>query len=63
MAYEDYELGNNEATCWMSMFEAKSISSTIVGAAIMGGFIKSINDSVTRYIPESTGGAYDGVGV
>ncbi|MDE4915244.1 serine hydrolase [Methylobacterium sp. 092160098-2] len=63
IAYEDYELGNNEATRWMSMSVAKSISSTLVGVAIKDGFIKSIDDPVTRYLPELAGGAYDGVTV
>lgn len=63
VAYEDYELGNDQATRWMSMSVAKSISSTLVGAAIKDGFIKSIDDPVTRYLPELAGGAYDGVSV
>jgi CubicO group peptidase (beta-lactamase class C family) len=63
VAFEDYELGNYEATRWMSMSVAKSISSTLVGAAIKDGLIKSIDDPVTRYLPELVGGAYDGVSV
>ncbi|WP_210246723.1 MULTISPECIES: serine hydrolase [unclassified Methylobacterium] len=63
VAYEDYELGNSEATRWMSMSVAKSISSTLVGAAIKDGFIKSIDDPVTQYLPELAGGAYEGVSV
>ncbi|MGH1590178.1 serine hydrolase domain-containing protein [Methylobacterium phyllosphaerae] len=63
IAYEDYELGNNEATRWMSMSVAKSISSSLVGVAIKDGFIKSIDDPVTRYLPELAGGTYDGVSV
>ena len=63
VAYEDYELGNNEATRWMSMSVAKSISSTLVGVAIKDGYIKSIDDPVTRYLPDLAGGAYDGVSV
>lgn len=63
IAYEDYELGNSEATRWMSMSVAKSISSTLVGAAIKDGYIKSIDDPVTRYLPELAGGAYDGVSI
>src|SRR5580704_11694330 len=34
IAFERYELGNNEATRWMSMSLAKSIASTLVGVAI-----------------------------
>lgn len=63
IAYEDYELGNSEATRWMSMSVAKSISSTLVGAAIKDGYIKSIDDPVTHYLPELAGGAYDGVSI
>ena len=42
---------------------AKSISSTLVGVAIKDGYIKSIDDPVTRYLPDLAGGAYDGVSV
>lgn len=63
VAYEDYELGNSEATRWMSMSVAKSISSTLVGAAIKDGYIKSIDDPITHYLPELAGGAYDGVSI
>ncbi|MCE4226165.1 serine hydrolase [Methylobacterium sp. C25] len=63
VAYEDYELGNSSASRWMSMSVAKSISSTLVGAAIKDGYIKSIDDPVTTYLPELAGGAYDGVSI
>src|SRR5580700_9166904 len=34
IAYEDYEMGNNERTRWMSMSMVKSITSSLTGAAI-----------------------------
>lgn len=51
IAFERYELGNNEATRWMSMSVVKSITSTLVGVAIKDGYIKSIDDPVTKYLP------------
>src|SRR3546814_8536588 len=38
-----------------------SVTSTLLGAAIRDGKIKSVDDLVTTYIPELKGGAYDGV--
>lgn len=61
IAFERYELGNNAATRWMSMSVAKSIASTLVGAAIHDGCIKSIDDPVTKYLPTLAGSAYEGV--
>jgi CubicO group peptidase (beta-lactamase class C family) len=63
IAFERYELGNTESTRWMSMSIAKSISSTLVGAAIKDGYIHSIDDPIVKYLPSLAGGAYDGVTV
>src|SRR6185503_14104219 len=41
----------------------KSLVSSLVGAAIEDGYIKSIDDPVTRYIPKLKGSAYEGVTV
>jgi CubicO group peptidase (beta-lactamase class C family) len=61
IAFERYELGNNEATRWMSMSVVKSITSTLVGVAIKDGHIKSVDDPVTKYLPTLAGSAYEGV--
>ena len=61
IALERYELGNNETTRWMSMSVVKSITSTLVGAAIQDGYIKSIDAPVTKYLPTLVGSAYEGV--
>jgi CubicO group peptidase (beta-lactamase class C family) len=61
IVYETYQYGNTPATHWMSMSLAKSITSTLFGAAIKDGLIGSINDPVTKYVPRLTGSAYDGV--
>jgi CubicO group peptidase (beta-lactamase class C family) len=60
---ELYRYGNTERTRWMSMSVAKSITSTLIGAAVREGKIRSINDSVTRYVPSLAGSAYAGVSV
>jgi CubicO group peptidase (beta-lactamase class C family) len=60
---EDYELGAGPETRWISFSMAKSVTSTLVGAAIRDGYIKSVDDPVTRYVPELKGSAYDGARV
>jgi CubicO group peptidase (beta-lactamase class C family) len=42
---------------------AKSLTGTLVGAAIRDGAIGGVDDLVTRYLPELAGSAYDGVTV
>jgi CubicO group peptidase (beta-lactamase class C family) len=63
IAYQDYEMGNTDQTRWMSMSIAKTITSSLMGAAIQDGFIKSIDDPVTRYVAKLKGSAYDGVSI
>ncbi|HEY0111836.1 MAG TPA: serine hydrolase domain-containing protein [Allosphingosinicella sp.] len=60
---ERYARGYGPEQTWTSFSVAKSITSTLVGAAVKDGFIKSLDDPVTRYIPELKGSAYDGVSV
>ncbi|WP_293858225.1 serine hydrolase [Sphingomonas sp. SCN 67-18] len=48
---------------YTSFSVAKSLTSTLVGAAVQDGYIKSVDDPVTRYIPDLAGSAYDGVSV
>ena len=60
---ERYRFGNSKRTRWMSMSVAKSITSTLIGAALKQGLIASLSDSVTRYVPALAGSAYEGVTV
>jgi CubicO group peptidase (beta-lactamase class C family) len=60
---ERYRFGNTGGTRWMSMSIAKSITSTLVGAALHEGRIASLADPVTRYVPALAGSAYDRVPV
>ena len=58
---ERYGLGFSAAGRWTSFSVAKSFTSTLVGAAIQDGYIKSLDDTVSRYIPDLRGSAYDDV--
>jgi CubicO group peptidase (beta-lactamase class C family) len=58
---ERYGLGRKPEDRWISFSVTKSITSTLVGAAIQDGKIKSVDDAITLYIPELAGSAYDGV--
>lgn len=58
---EKYGLGQKPDDRWISFSIAKSVTSTLLGAAIKDGKIKSVDDLVTTYIPELKGSAYDGV--
>ena len=60
---EKYGLDRKPTERWTSFSVAKSLTSTLVGAAIQDGKIKSINDPVTRYVPDLKGSAYEGVTV
>lgn len=58
---ERYARGLTREGRWTSFSVAKSFTSTLVGAAIRDGFIKSVDEPVTKYIPDLAGSAYDGV--
>jgi CubicO group peptidase (beta-lactamase class C family) len=60
---EKYGLDFDGNGKWTSFSVAKSMTSTMVGAAIKDGYIKSLDDKVTQYIPEMKGSAYDDVTV
>jgi CubicO group peptidase (beta-lactamase class C family) len=60
---ERFRLGNSARTRWMSMSIAKSITSTLIGAAVHQGYIAALSDPVTRYVPSLAGSAYEGVSV
>ncbi len=60
---EKYGLGFSGDGKWTSFSVAKSFSSTLVGAAIKDGYIKSIDDRVSDYIPDLKGSVYDEVSI
>ncbi len=55
------DFGQNDR--WTSFSMAKSFTSTLTGIAIKDGYIKSIDDVITQYIPNLVGSAYDDVTV
>jgi CubicO group peptidase (beta-lactamase class C family) len=61
VVYEYYGSGNTDQSLWTSRSVAKSIVSILVGMAIKEGFIGSVADPITRYLPELKGSAWDGV--
>ncbi len=60
---ERYSMGHSDTALWSSLSIAKSVTSTLVGAAIRDGYIKSVDDYATQYLPGLKGSAYDKVTV
>ena len=60
---ERYGLGFDGNGRWTSFSVAKSFTSTLVGAALKDGLIKSMDDKVSDYLPDMKGSAYDDVSV
>ena len=58
---ERYGLGFDGSGRWTSFSVAKSITSTLVGAALRDGHIRSMDDKVSDYIAEMKGSTYDDV--
>jgi len=57
--YERYGLGNTEDSKWISYSVAKSVVSMLIGAAIQDGYIESVDEKVTNYLPRLKGSSYD----
>ncbi|MBN9330843.1 MAG: serine hydrolase [Comamonas sp. SCN 67-35] len=60
---ERYGLGFDASGRWTSFSVAKSFTSTLVGAALKDGLIKSMDDKVSDYLTDMKGSAYDDVTV
>lgn len=63
IVYESYGLANNQNSPWIAFSVAKSVSSMLIGAAIQDGFIESVDDPVTDYLPRLRGSSYDGASI
>jgi CubicO group peptidase (beta-lactamase class C family) len=59
IVYERYELGNTDESRWISFSVAKSVTSLLVGAALKDGYIASIDERVSDYLPRLKGSSYD----
>lgn len=60
---QQFGMGYGPTDRWTSFSVAKSFTSTLLGAAIRDGYIKSVDEPVTDVIPEFKGTAYDGVSI
>jgi CubicO group peptidase (beta-lactamase class C family) len=56
--YERYGFGNDQDTLWVSFSIAKSVVALLYGAAIKDGYIFSVDEKVTDYLPRLKGSAY-----
>jgi CubicO group peptidase (beta-lactamase class C family) len=63
VAFESYQLGTTPNTHWASFSMAKSLASTLIGAALRDGDIANLDDAVDKYVPALQGGAYAGVSI
>ena len=59
IAYERYGLGNSEESRWISFSVTKSVVSMLVGAAVRDGYIASVDEKVSDYLPRLKGSSYD----
>jgi CubicO group peptidase (beta-lactamase class C family) len=60
---ERYFNGANDTSKFTSWSVAKSFTSTLAGLALADGKIETVDDPVTKYLPELKGSGYDGVPV
>tara|TARA_B100000959_G_scaffold68449_1_gene72499 strand:+ start:1946 stop:3148 length:1203 start_codon:yes stop_codon:yes gene_type:complete len=61
ITYENYWLTGGKSVKWLSASVAKSFISALIGIAIDQGYINSVDDAVTVYVPQLKDSAYDGV--
>lgn len=60
---EIYRNGSTPETRFISFSTGKSFTSTMVGMAIEDGYIDSVDEPLTKYLPGLIGSAYDGVSI
>jgi len=58
---ERYRDGHDRDTKWTAFSVVKSLTSLLFGVAIKNGHIASLDEPVTKYLPELAATAYDGV--
>lgn len=61
IVFERYYRGTEAHTRTVAWSVSKSFVSVLIGIAVSEGKIQSIDDPVTRYVPELAGSGYDGV--
>ena len=63
IVYEHYSPGNDMDTRWVSFSVSKSVTSLLIGAAIEDGFIESVDEPVSNYLPRLRGTGYENVSI
>lgn len=63
IVYERYELGNTVDSRWLSYSVAKSVTSLLIGAALKDGYILSVDEPVSQYLPRLKDSPYDQVSI
>jgi CubicO group peptidase (beta-lactamase class C family) len=63
IALERYGMDNGPESRWTSFSTAKSMTATLLGAALYDGAIGSLDDRCDLYLPRLRGSAYEGVTV
>ena len=61
IALERYGMGNGPQSRWTNFSTAKSMTATLVGAALHDGAIGGLDDACDLYLPRLRGSAYEGV--
>ncbi len=61
--YKNYFKGYSEKSVVPSFSMAKSVISILIGAAIEDGYIASVNDPVTKYVPEMKNEGFDKISI
>ena len=61
VVYERYGLGNTADSRWVSFSVAKSVVAALYGAAVKDGYIDSLDDKVTDYLPQLKDSSYQDV--
>ncbi|MEM9305156.1 MAG: serine hydrolase domain-containing protein [Pseudomonadota bacterium] len=60
---ERYAQGNDRDSVWISFSVTKSVTSLLIGAAINDGFIESVDEPVSYYLPRLRGTGYENVSI
>ena len=63
LRHESYFLNGSESTRWISWSVAKSFTSALVGIALEQGLIRSIEESISSYVPALADSAYKDVSI
>ncbi len=56
---ERYAAGNDENSLWVSYSISKSVTSMLLGAAVRDGYINSVDERVSDYLPRLKGTPYE----